>query len=50
VSKNDPGFLTGRTSHNRITHFEGESRLSGKILRVRITEGLFNSLRGELSV
>jgi len=50
VSKNDPGVLTGRTSHNRITHFEGESGLSGKILRVRITEGLFNSLRGELSV
>ncbi len=50
VSKNDPEFLTGRTSHNRITHFKGGGGLSGKILKVRITEGLFNSLRGELSV
>ncbi len=50
TSKNDPEFLTGRTSHNRITHFRGNSALSGKILKVRITEGLFNSLRGELSV
>jgi len=50
ISKNDPGFLTGRTSHNRITHFRGGSGLSGKIIKVRITEGLFNSLRGELSV
>ena len=50
TSKNDPEFLTGRTSHNRITHFRGDSALSGKMLKVRITEGLFNSLRGELSV
>ena len=50
ASKNDPEILTGRTSHNRITHFKGSSVLSGKILKVRITEGLFNSLRGELSV
>ncbi len=49
-SKNDPGILTGRTSHNRITHFRGAGTLSGRVLRVRITEGLFNSLRGELSV
>jgi tRNA-2-methylthio-N6-dimethylallyladenosine synthase len=50
ASKNDPEILTGRTSHNRIAHFKGSSALSGKILKVRITEGLFNSLRGELSV
>jgi tRNA-2-methylthio-N6-dimethylallyladenosine synthase len=50
ASKNDPEILTGRTSHNRIAHFKGSSVLSGKILKVRITEGLFNSLRGELSV
>lgn len=49
-SKNDPGTLTGRTSHNRITHFRGTSELSGKIVEVRITEGLFNSIRGEVSV
>ncbi len=50
ISKNDPEILTGRTSHNRITHFKGSAALSGKMLKVRITEGLFNSLRGELSV
>lgn len=50
ASKNDPEILTGRTNHNRITHFKGGSGLSGRILKVRITEGLFNSLRGELSV
>ena len=50
TSRNDPEILTGRTSHNRITHFKGGSALSGKILKVRITEGLLNSLRGELSV
>ncbi len=50
TSRNDPEILTGRTSHNRITHFKGTSALSGKILKVRITEGLSNSIRGELSV
>lgn len=49
-SKNDPGTLTGRTTHNRITHFRGSSDLSGKIVTVIITEGLFNSIRGEVSV
>lgn len=50
ASKNDPEILTGRTNHNRITHFKAGNGLSGRILKVRITEGLFNSLRGELSV
>jgi len=49
-SKNDPESLTGRTSHNRIAHFRGTGGLSGKIVKVRITEGLFNSIRGEVSV
>lgn len=49
-SKNEPELLTGRTTHNRITHFRGTRGLSGKMLKIRITEGLFNSLRGELSV
>ena len=49
-SKYDPQFLTGRTSHNRIVNFKGRRGLSGKLLKIRITEGLFNSLRGELSV
>lgn len=50
TSKNDPGFMTGRTSHNRIAHFPGTRERAGQIVRVRITEGLSNSIRGELSV
>ncbi|MEQ9617917.1 MAG: tRNA (N6-isopentenyl adenosine(37)-C2)-methylthiotransferase MiaB [Deltaproteobacteria bacterium] len=50
TSKNNPDFLTGRTTHNRITHFPGTKELTGQIMKVRITEGLSNSLRGELAV
>jgi tRNA-2-methylthio-N6-dimethylallyladenosine synthase len=50
TSKNDPSALTGRTTHNRITHFRGPADLAGEIVTVRITEGLFNSIRGEVSV
>jgi len=48
-SKHDDGTLTGRTTHNRIVNFEGEKHLIGKLVGVRIKEGLPNSLRGELS-
>ena len=50
TSKNDPDNLTGRTTHNRIAHFSGTGQLLGKIVKIRITEGLFNSIRGEVSV
>ena len=50
TSKNDPDTLTGRTTHNRIAHFRGTGQLLGKIVKIRITEGLFNSIRGEVSV
>jgi tRNA-2-methylthio-N6-dimethylallyladenosine synthase len=50
TSKNDPDTLTGRTTHNRIAHFSGTGRLLGKIVKIRITEGLFNSIRGEVLV
>jgi len=47
-SRNDPNFLSGRTDHNRILNFKGTKDLVGKTVKVRVTEGLLNSLRGEL--
>jgi len=49
-SRNDPEFLSGRTDHNRILNFRGTKDLVGKIVDVKVTEGLLNSLRGELVV
>lgn len=49
-SRNDPEVMTGRTGHNRIVHFKGPRSLTGQIVGVRVTEGLPNSIRGELSV
>ncbi|HEX3036413.1 MAG TPA: tRNA (N6-isopentenyl adenosine(37)-C2)-methylthiotransferase MiaB [Thermodesulfobacteriota bacterium] len=47
-SRNDQDWVSGRTTHNRIVNFPGTSELIGKIVRVRITEGFQNSLRGRL--
>jgi len=49
-SRNDPDFLSGRTDHNRILNFKGTKDLVGKTVEVKVTEGLLNSLRGELVV
>ena len=49
-SKHDPESVSGRTSHNRIANFRGPASLVGNVVRVRISEGLSNSIRGELSV
>lgn len=46
-SRNDSSWLSGRTEHNRIVNFPGEKELIGKMVDVRITEGLANSLRGQ---
>ncbi|MBF0261884.1 MAG: TRAM domain-containing protein, partial [Magnetococcales bacterium] len=40
--------LTGRTAHNRTVNFAGDAALIGRIVRVRVTDGLANSLRGQL--
>jgi tRNA-2-methylthio-N6-dimethylallyladenosine synthase len=40
--------VSGRTENNRIVNFIGEEHLIGKIVTVKITEVLTNSLRGEL--
>lgn len=47
-SRNNPRVVSGRTSQNRIANFEGGKELYGQIVKVKITEGLSNSLRGEL--
>ncbi len=47
-SKNDPSWVTGRTSHFRVVNFPGRTELSGKLKRVKITDGFKNSLRGRL--
>ena len=49
-SRNDPEFLSGRTDHNRILNFKGSKDLVGKTVKIKVTEGLLNSLRGELVV
>ncbi|MGB7293141.1 MAG: tRNA (N6-isopentenyl adenosine(37)-C2)-methylthiotransferase MiaB [Thermodesulfobacteriota bacterium] len=47
-SRNDPSWQSGRNTHNQVVNFPGPLSLKGKIVNVRIVEGLQNSLRGEL--
>jgi len=49
-SRNDSSFVSGRTAQNRITNFPGTGELTGRVVKVKITEGLHNSIRGELIV
>jgi len=49
-SKKDENFVTGRTAQNRIANFRAPELLTGNLVRVKITEGLQNSIRGELVV
>ncbi|MGD9677209.1 MAG: tRNA (N6-isopentenyl adenosine(37)-C2)-methylthiotransferase MiaB [Vulcanibacillus sp.] len=48
VSKKNPYFLTGRTRTNKSVNFAGNKDLIGKLVDVRITEGLTWSLNGEI--
>lgn len=43
------GWMTGRTTHNRIVNFIGEPEMKGKLAKVRVVDGLANSLRGEIA-
>ncbi len=43
-----PGQLTGRCDSGRIVNFAAEGKLTGQLVKVRITEGYANSLLGEL--
>jgi tRNA-2-methylthio-N6-dimethylallyladenosine synthase len=47
-SQRGEGQLAGRTENNRVVNFAGDQRLIGEFVEVEITEGLVNSLRGEL--
>ncbi|MEO5364223.1 MAG: TRAM domain-containing protein, partial [Magnetococcus sp. DMHC-8] len=48
-AKKGSGELTGRTPGFRKVNFPGDPTLIGRIVPVRITEGLPNSLRGHLT-
>ena len=48
-SRNSPHTMMGRTGCNRIVNFAGGTALVGKLVMVKIGEGLQNSLRGERS-
>jgi tRNA-2-methylthio-N6-dimethylallyladenosine synthase len=47
-SRNDPSWQSGRNSQNQVVNFPGPLSLKGKMVSVRISEGLRNSLRGVL--
>jgi tRNA-2-methylthio-N6-dimethylallyladenosine synthase len=46
-SKKDPAEMAGRTENNRVVNFKGGPELAGRFVRVRITQAMPNSLRGE---
>jgi tRNA-2-methylthio-N6-dimethylallyladenosine synthase len=48
VSRKDPGELMGRTENNRIVNFQGDHKLIGYFVDMKITAALPNSLRGEI--
>ncbi len=50
TSKKSVSELTGRTENNRIVNFEGHPRLIGQMIKVKITEALAHSLRGEVLI
>ena len=47
-SKKSEDLLAGRTENNRIVNFEGDNSLMGEFVKVKITEALNYSLRGEI--
>jgi tRNA-2-methylthio-N6-dimethylallyladenosine synthase len=48
VSRKSEQQMSGRTENNRVVNFDGNARLQGSFVDVRITEALPNSLRGEI--
>ncbi len=48
ASKKDAAELAGRTENNRVVNFPGPAELVGRMVEVRITGALANSLRGRL--
>lgn len=50
LSRRDDTEIMGRTENNRIVNFPGNARLIGQMAKVRITEALTNTLRGEMVI
>jgi tRNA-2-methylthio-N6-dimethylallyladenosine synthase len=48
-AKRGRGMLAGRDRAGRAVNFPGPPELAGRLVRVQITEGLVNSLRGRLA-
>lgn len=48
LSRRDENEIMGRAENNRIVNFPGNARLIGQMVKVRITEALTNTLRGEI--
>ncbi len=48
TAKKQDDLISGRTENNRVVNFAGSKDLIGGIVKVKITEALPNSLRGEL--
>ena len=47
-SRKDSSQMAGRTENNRVVNFDGNPRLIGEFIDVRITEAMPNSLRGQI--
>ena len=48
TSKKDKNIIAGRTENNRIVNFTGSHELIGNFIKVKITDALPNSLKGEI--
>jgi tRNA-2-methylthio-N6-dimethylallyladenosine synthase len=48
ASRKDARELMGRTECNRVVNFEGDARLAGQMVDLRITRSLAYTLRGEV--
>lgn len=48
LSKKNPEQIAGRTENNRVVNLTADKQLIGQMVKVRITDSLPNSLRGEL--
>jgi len=48
VSKKDSKEIAGRTDNNRVVNFKGSRNLIGEFVRVKVTEVVRHTLRGEL--
>jgi len=48
LARKGGGQVSGRTENNRVVNFDGSEELIGKFVKVKITEALPNSLRGDL--